>query len=292
MKTDDISLINKYHRWLTNGRFSFIYILKFIPYINDFCSLIDNPGNYKKNIETYEKLLSEKTLIDESKFIVLNIIIGNNYFRLEQYNDALDHYGISFSLLAEKHRLTGAVYNHIGDVWRAMNNRRYALSCYKEAVIILTSRCIGDDINVVICRKIINIFTEENNYDDVIIYEYLANDIEEFCRQKLGWVDDETLLKYNRNQSFIQSDRQLLENAQKLYTDGLDLIKKGHFSQGLDKLLEAEDLFKKNLSLYDPVIVTLTRLYENAAFAYFCLKQYFDALCMWKKAVDIRTSFC
>jgi tetratricopeptide (TPR) repeat protein len=72
---------------------------------------------------------------------------------------------------------------------------------------------------------------------------------------------------------------------------GLHLIRKSRFSQGLESLLKAERLFKENLSLYNHIINKLAKLYENAAFAYFCLKDNFNALVMWRKAINIRTTF-
>ncbi len=64
-----------------------------------------------------------------------------------------------------------------------------------------------------------------------------------------------------------------------------------NFRRGLENLLQAEKLFKEYLPIYDRVVFKLIKLYEHAAVAYSCLDDNFNALVMWKKAIDIRTTF-
>jgi hypothetical protein len=95
-QTDDYSLFNRYHKYLTNRSFSYSDIAEFFTHL-DLFQLIYISGNWEKAIGYYQQLLLNKEFIDQEKFIVLNVIIGNNYFHLRQYDDALIHYNIALS---------------------------------------------------------------------------------------------------------------------------------------------------------------------------------------------------
>jgi tetratricopeptide (TPR) repeat protein len=168
MKTDDFTMAKRYYTMLTTQPFP----LNGIPahMINQilayFCS---NLGNYKKAIELYENLLLEKTFIDKPKRIVLNIIIGYNYFNLSQYKNALRHYGIALSLLDNENLVTGELYNHIGDTRQRMNNFDVALLSYQEAERILEryqdNSCLRD-----VYLKISELYQQQADFDDALIY--------------------------------------------------------------------------------------------------------------------------
>ena len=109
-------------------------------------------------------------------------------------------------------------------------------------------------------------------------------------QKKPKFIDDETFMKYQQ-QLNIELDSNMLQYAHTLYTDGMCLVRRGRFSQGLEKLLEAEPLFKDYLPIYDLIFNKLAKLYEHVTMAYLFLNDNFNALLMWKKAIDIRLTF-
>ncbi|CAF4293884.1 unnamed protein product, partial [Rotaria sordida] len=126
MKIDDFNLFRKYYRILTNKKFTFKDAITNAIGGIDFDYLFRN----------FDK-----------KFIVFNILIGNNYFRLFEYDNALHHYDIAISSLDNNNnnnQLIGEIYNHIGDVQKAMNNFQSALLYYKKALQIFTSHNVKD----------------------------------------------------------------------------------------------------------------------------------------------------
>jgi tetratricopeptide (TPR) repeat protein len=289
-KTDDYNLINRYHRLLTNRNIVFSDILILLKHIHSVIYLLMNPGNYQIAIDIYKKFLSSKDFTDTPEFIIFHIIIANNYVRLSQYDDAFLYYGIALSLLDEQNRLTGELYDCLGDAWNKINNHSSALACYKEGLKIITSHYEKDKSIPQISRKIVNIYREQDDHENARIYENQAYILEEYQVQQFELLDVEMLARHHQNQSLIKLDYPTVQTAHRLYGDGLHLIRKCSFSQGLEKLLMAESLYKQNLSLYDSVMRKFAKLYDNAAFAYFCLNDHFKALITWKKAVDIRTN--
>lgn len=287
--TDDYKLFNRYHRFLTGNGFSLNDVAKLFKCIS-LDRLIGNSGNCVKAIDYYNQLLLDENFIDQPKFIVLYIIIGNNYFRLSQYDNALDYYTDVLSLLDDNHRLTAEVHNHIGDVYRTINDFQNALLSYKEALKILSSRPVPEKYMPEICRKIIDIYLKQNNYQDAMIYEDQVNQFDEFSKRESQSIKDETSLRY-QEQFNIKVDSSKLQRAEMLFTNGLYLVKQSEFRRGLENLLQAEKLFKEYLPIYDRVVFKLIKLYEHAAVAYSCLDDNFNALVMWKKAIDIRTTF-
>lgn len=290
-KTDDYSLFNTYHKYFTNKNFSLVDIVKLVTNINLNC-LINSSDDREKAIEYYKELLSNENFIDHPKFIVLHIIIGINYFHLKQFDNALDYYNIAFEEIDENNRLKGEVYYHIGDVWRETNNYESALSCYEKALQIITNypdkyKNIGK-----IYRKISDLYLEQDNYENAIIYENQANETDEYlnAKQHSQFIDDETSLKHEQ-QLNVKLNSAKLQDAHTLYITGMRLVREGQFYQGLQNLLEAEKLFKNLLPIYDLVVHKLAKLYEHAAIAYVCLNDKFNALVIWKKAIDIRKSF-
>ncbi|CAF4754907.1 unnamed protein product, partial [Rotaria sp. Silwood2] len=139
-------------------------------------------GDYEKVIEYYTELLWDEKFIDYPKCIILNIMIGYNYFHLLQYDEALFHYDIALSSLDDNNKLRGEIYIHIGDVWRVRDNVETALSNYKKALEIFTSQDVDDHDIAKICRKVSDIYLEQNNYDDAIVYQEQADLIDENYR--------------------------------------------------------------------------------------------------------------
>ena len=72
-----------------------------------------------------------------------------------------------------------------------------------------------------------------------------------------------------------------------LYGMGLCFMKKNDYSQALEKLLKAEELFEKYLPVNDKFVEKFYRLFNSIALVYFLLEDDLNALLMLKKSVDI-----
>ncbi|CAF4544167.1 unnamed protein product [Rotaria sp. Silwood2] len=289
MKIDDWLLVKKYYKILRPRSYSWKDIMTDVAGIN-FYYLFSVFGDYEKVIEYYTELLWDEKFIDYPKCIILNIMIGYNYFHLLQYDEALFHYDIALSSLDDNNKLRGEIYIHIGDVWRVRDNVETALSNYKKALEIFTSQDVDDHDIAKICRKVSDIYLEQNNYDDAIVYQEQADLIDENYRQRSEF-DIEKSLKYFENQLDNQPGHSQLQRANTLYSMGLCFMKKSDYSQALEKLLQAKELFENNLPSYDNFVHTFSTLYMSIALVYALLKDNFKALIMLKKASDIHMSF-
>ena len=156
-KTNDYSLFNQYHKYLTDKTFSVNDIFTFIMHI-DLNYLLNHSGDHQKMIKYYQELLSNKNFIDQPKFIILNILIGYNYFHLKEYGNALIYYNTAFASLDDQNRLTAEVYNHFGDLWRETNEDGSALLCYEEALKIIINHADKHKSMPKIYRKIADIY--------------------------------------------------------------------------------------------------------------------------------------
>ncbi|CAF4199498.1 unnamed protein product [Rotaria sordida] len=272
MKIDDFNLFRKYYRILTNKKFTFKDAITNAIGGIDFDYLFRN----------FDK-----------KFIVFNILIGNNYFRLFEYDNALHHYDIAISSLDNNNnnnQLIGEIYNHIGDVQKAMNNFQSALLYYEKALQIFTSHNVKDRYFSSIYRKISDVYQIQNKNIDAIIYEGKANQIDKRYRQR-SELDHKISLEYYQNQLNTQLNLLPHQRADILYSIGVCLIKKCDYQQALENLLQAKKLFENHLPTYDHFAYKFGTLFECIALVYFLLKDYFNALIMWKRALDIRTTF-
>jgi tetratricopeptide (TPR) repeat protein len=81
------------------------------------------------------------------------------------------------------------------------------------------------------------------------------------------------------------------EKADILYSMGVYLIKKRDYSQALEKLLQAKQLFESDVASSNRSIQTFSRLFNSIALVYLHLKDNFNALTMLKRVIDIRTTF-
>jgi tetratricopeptide (TPR) repeat protein len=124
-----------------------------------------------------------------------------------------------------------------------------------------------------------------------MIYEEQAKQIEEYIEKNSVFIDDKTLLRIREHQPDIDLYRPILEHADKLYINGKHLLKEFQFSEALKQLLEAEKIFQKHLSFRDLVVQKLVKIYEHVAFIYLCSNDFFNALTMWRRAINIRMSF-
>ncbi|CAF5102418.1 unnamed protein product, partial [Rotaria sp. Silwood1] len=182
------------------------------------------------------------------------------------------------------------IYIHIGDVWRARDNVETALSYYKKALEIFISQD-GDLRDMAkLCRKVSDIYLEQNNCEDAIIYQEQADLIDENNRKR-SECDTETSLQYFQNQLDNQPGHSQLQRANTLYSMGLCFMKKSDYSQALEKLLQAKELFENDLPSYDNFTRTFASLFEDIALVYALLKDNFNALIMLKKACDMHMCF-
>ncbi|CAF3667846.1 unnamed protein product [Rotaria sp. Silwood1] len=214
----------------------------------------------------------------------------DNYFHLLQYAKALFHYDIALSSLDDNNKLIGEIYIHIGDVWRVRDNFENALSCYRKALEIFTSQDVNVRDIAKICRKVSDIYLEQNNYEDAIVYQEQVGLIDGNYNQRSEF-DIEASLKYFQNQLDNQPGHSQFQRANTLYSMDLYFMKKSDYSQALEKLLQAKELFENDLSSYDNFADIFSSLFAYIALVYALLKDNFNALIMMKKAIDIRMSF-
>ncbi|CAF5119902.1 unnamed protein product [Rotaria sp. Silwood1] len=289
MKIDDWTLFGKYYKILTQKSASWKDIMTNVYGVNLYY-LFSILGDYEKVTEYYKELLFNEKFIDYPKRIILNIMIGYNYFHLFQYDNALFHYDIALSSLDDNNKLRGEIYIHIGDVWRVRDNVETALSYYKKSLEIFMSQDVHPRDVAKLCRKVSDIYLEQNNYEDAIIYQEQADLIDENYRQRSEF-DTETSLKYFQNQLDNQPGLSQFQRANTLYSIGLCFIKKSDYSQALEKLLQAKELFENDLPSYDNFAHIFVTLFNSIALVYALLKDNFNALIMLKKASDIQMCF-
>ncbi|CAF2609852.1 unnamed protein product [Rotaria sp. Silwood2] len=130
MKTDDFNMIKEYYNMLTGKEFSLNNLPINMTYIY-VAFMFSNLGCYEKAIELYKNyLLIDNISIGSPQSKVIHIIIGYLYYNSCDYDKAFLHYGITLSLLDETNLLTNKLYNHIGDVWKKLNNVNNAISYY------------------------------------------------------------------------------------------------------------------------------------------------------------------
>ncbi|CAF4120178.1 unnamed protein product, partial [Rotaria sordida] len=214
-KDNNFNLIRKYYTTLTNKRFNINDFIKYAAVIN-INYLIENASNYEKLNEYYKEFLLNESLMDEAKIIVLNIIIGYNYFHLFEYDDALHHYAVAYSLLPDTTLLTSELFNNIGDVWTAMNNFQSALVCYQKALQIFNKFGARPRDIANMCRKISDLCRTHNNSDLAIRYQHEANQLDQHFGMRTD-LDDEKQFQYYQNQ--LNTDFHLVpdERAHLLY---------------------------------------------------------------------------
>ncbi|CAF1309606.1 unnamed protein product [Rotaria sordida] len=289
MKRDDWFLFRKYYKILTGKKNLWKDLMAKLTSIN-FYYLCVIFGDYEKVIEYYRELLHNEEFIDDQLRIVVNILIGYNYYHLFQFDNALYYYNIAFSSLDDNNLLRGELYIRIGDVWRIRNNVETALSCYKKALEIFINQDAPSRDVARLCRKVFDIYLEQNNYEDAIIYQEQADIIDDNYRQESEF-DIETSLKYFQNQLDNQSDHSPLQRANTLYSMGLCFMKKNNYSQALKNLLQAKELFEKHVTSYNNFRDIFSSLFESIALVYALLKDNFNALIMLKKLHDVHMSF-
>jgi tetratricopeptide (TPR) repeat protein len=288
-KAYDFRLIGKYHGLLTDKSVTFKGALTNMKGV-DIYYVINNFLNHKKMIEYYEKLLFDQNFIDHPKFIILHIFIGYNYFQLSECDNALNYYETALQLLDDdNHRLTGFLYDHIGDAWKMKKNFERALLYYKEALQILHRHYSNMRRFPIIYRKIADIHRIQNNYEDARISEEQANQWDENFIHT-SELDHEKALKNYQNRLNTQSDLSSFERAEILHSMGLCLMNKGDYVQALEILLQAKQLFRDHFPPHGRFGRTFAKVFESISECYFMLKDYFNALTMWKRAIDVRMS--
>ncbi|CAF3025809.1 unnamed protein product [Rotaria sp. Silwood2] len=289
MKVDDMKMFRKNFTMLIGRSFHWKDLLTEKVGINVYY-LASILGNYEKVIEYLKDLLYDESFINDSKAVIINIIIGYNYFHLFKFDDALFHYEIALSSLDSNHNLREKIYIHIGDVWQAKGDVETALSYYKQVL----ERMMNHDADrydfAILCRKIYDIYVRQGNYEDAIIYEEQADTIDENSRQKSEF-DAEKSLKYYQDKLNSQSSESPDQQADTLYSIGICLLKKSKYTQALEKLLQAKDILENYLPPQHCLVSKFCTLFDSIALAYLLLKQDFDALIMLKKSIDIRMGY-
>ncbi|CAF0825076.1 unnamed protein product [Adineta steineri] len=286
-KINDFRLIGSYYNTLTNKVLTWKdALIKNIKHI-DIYYLLKNLGNYEKLIEYYEKLLLMPTFIDKPKSIVLNVIIGYNYFHLLKYEMALDYYNAALLILDDEKTLKGQIFHHIGDAYKMKNNFNRALFYYRQALDILCSQYSKKRCFPILCREIADIHKKQNNDTECLSYEKRADKYDKSFRQT-SQLDYEKVIRTCKNRFNTELHLLPLERAEILFTMGLTLIKQCNYHKALESLLKAKQLFKDHLPPHGQFVRAFSKLFESIAIAYVHLKDYFNALLIWKRAIDSR----
>ena len=116
---------------------------------------------------------------------------------------------------------------------KATSHLEPALLYYQKALHIILTHEDRNKYVPEIYRKIAEIYFEQNNSQEAMIYEDQANEIDENRREKkLKFTDDESSLRYQQ-QLNIELNSSVLQHAHILYTSGMRLVEQSKFSQGL-----------------------------------------------------------
>ncbi|CAF0829413.1 unnamed protein product [Adineta steineri] len=222
MKTNDLSLFDKYYYILTNKSLSWEDALTNSIDFNAF-RLIIISNDYKKKIEFYEKLILDDESIDFEKFLVLYILIGYNYYHQFKYDEAFKYYNTVIELLNDSDRLKGDIYSHIGDVEASKYNFDDALNCYNKTIQILSSHNANQRHITIIYRKISYIYKQQNNYEYANLYEEQANEFDQDFPQ-LSHLYNERFVNSDRNQADIHLNLSPLQQADRICSMGVYLI--------------------------------------------------------------------
>ncbi|CAF1369903.1 unnamed protein product [Didymodactylos carnosus] len=160
-----------------------------------------------------------------------------------------------------------------------------ALSCYQEALKILEDNIDYHHL-ADMYRKMNNVYKKLDHFDEANLFETLANEIDQ--EYGLPFTPDDQTLKKHQYELKYKNDLTSNQRARHLYSIGLCYIRKRDYSQALENLSQAEQLYKTNRSPDTPSFNTFATLYDNLALVYLFLNDDLKALTMWKKALDIR----
>ncbi|CAF1247121.1 unnamed protein product [Adineta steineri] len=288
MKTDDFNMIEQYYHLLTGKQFSSSNNPTMMVYIH-LAFFFSNIGFYDKAIQVYEQILSFQNISPNSpQFIVIHIIIGYLYYHSSQYDEASLHYAIVLSLLSEEDLIIGELYRHIADIKKEKNDVCTTLSYYQEALRIANNRYIPSLRYIYL--GVIDILKTQDNLHEAAIYERQLNktDPDQYYIPISTW-GDSTLLYDCRFQ--LNKEQQPIKRADLLYKIGLHCIVQGHFMEALEHLLQSKDLYITQPPSWDRFPRHLAALFDNIGMLHLFFKDYLKALVMWRKAIDIRTSF-
>ena len=286
---DDVHLFNKYHYILLDEHVNIEDVLT--GTIGEIlCHLLDITGNYSAVVEYYRTLLYKEEFSNHPRWIILNILIGYNYFHLSDYENALHYYNTALSRLDRQHKLAGEIYKHIGDVWKASNQFPNALSTYGTAIGIFIRHKVKGRYRAEIYRKISDIYRQQGNIQLARSFERKANQCDAPVAKKSA-LDALKPLEHYQYQLNTRLRSPSFERGYKLYLKALCLLQKGRFMEALDALIEAEKLTKIHLTSLQPFVHLFATFYETFVYVYIRLKDYLNALIYWKRAIDIRAGF-
>ena len=264
---DYSSIVNIYHKW--NGyRLSIEDLLTNRMGI-DLYRVLMNHGYPEKSIEYFQQLLLDEDFLGKGIIIALHFVLGDNYFRLSEYEHAFHHYAIAFSLLNDNQSLNAMLMERIGDLWVCVNQFDHAIVCYNSALEIakLVGRIRGIDN---LQRKIDNIHSKERAHSIVHSYHNPTNQIIDFHSER------------------SQADRLRIEHAYASYRTGIELLKNFDFLGALDILSQTKSLYHSLILPRDTIAKMFGKLYEGMALAHMGLGNNRAALEMWKRSIDIK----
>lgn len=284
--TNELSLFMRYYKSLADRTLSWVEGCAFFV-DSGALQLFKTLGDPQQSITFYQNLLKNERFIDQNKSIVLHIIIGNNYSRLQHYDQAFEYYGKALSLLDDHHRVTGELYLHLGDLWCDMKHHDNALACYRNSLAIL-EQCLKPHHMMKILRRMKDVYEQQGCWEEADICETEALDIGGPDRSRDSFNLDRSIDSY---QSQLQNNlnHSPLQQINTLYAIGLCHLRAGEYEQALDHFLEVEQQIETSLRSGRSIGPVQCQLYEVRAWICLLRGHFVEAFAMWKRAIELNT---
>ena len=193
---------------------------------------------------------------------------------------------MALSLLDGHHRVTGELYQHLGDLWCDLEHYDDALVYYGNSLAILQKCSKPDDI-VKLFEKMEDVYVQQKCWEEVRICETEMHHIAGADQFRASFNLDRSIDYYQR-QFQNASNRSPVQQINTLYAIGLCHLREGEYDQALDHFLQVEAQIEISLNSGQSIGGVQHRLYEVLAWVYLLREQFVDAFAMWKRAVELR----
>ncbi|SHK90437.1 Tetratricopeptide repeat-containing protein [Reichenbachiella agariperforans] len=257
-----------------------------------------NQGNSNRALEL---LLQSKSIYQQigltSEMALLDNNIGGVYRRLGQYPHALSHYleSIQVAKLSQNQRLESMVYNNLGILYKHVGMYDSAMTNYYKSIEIkkkIDPQSLGSSYTNLGMIKLLL-----KNYEEAEQYFAIALKLD--LEQNDGWGKANTY----ENLGMVHLEKQQYDQAQHYFEQALEGFttikaqkdvavilslmgktqnKRGHYSDAIPLLIEAQKTFKETKSPLET-----SRTWHELAQSQFGLKQFDEALMSIKNALSI-----
>ena len=246
-------------------------------------------GQYQATIDYYEQLLNDEQFMPshpKQRDVILNILIGRNYFFLKDYDQALTYYQIALVLLHdENHQAAGEIRQLRGDVEMVRNNLHVARDEYERTDRIF-DRCQlkKKRFRARVCWKLVDVNQRLG----------ASQEVKKWQREAERWAPPVIKRSESNLLSKIDGFLQVRSNADvgnQFYAAALSALNFMDFPFALRQLKKEEKVLLENLRSTDDYVHRFATLNELFAYVYYRLNDYCNALIFWKRAIDIRAGF-